>query len=69
MIISFLGCPDGLGSHWLKPCFIKRADIQRFVILVRLICDALNCVKFQPFEKISIKSVSTFQIVFVPLHH
>lgn len=24
----FLGCPDGLGSYWLKLCFIKRADIQ-----------------------------------------
>lgn len=22
------GCPDGLGSYWLKPCFIKRTDIQ-----------------------------------------
>ena len=26
--VFYLGCPDGLGSYWLKPCFIKRADIQ-----------------------------------------
>lgn len=25
---AFEGCSVGLGSCWMKPCFIKRADIQ-----------------------------------------